>query len=84
MNNLISILFSRWVLAGSALAFMAPVIKPFEQVHVPEHVSIKEFLTNDSSFKNAIAQSRMESDRLLSKAKANTGTVITAAFNNIK
>lgn len=84
MNNFISILFSRWVLAGSALAFMAPVIKPFQQVNIPEHVSIKEFVTKDSSFKNAMAQSRAESDKLLTKAKANTGRLITAVFNNIK
>ena len=84
MSNLISILFSRWVLTGSALAFIAPVLQPFEHVNIPQHISIKDFVTKDSSFKQAIAQSRVETDKLISKAKTNTGTIITIALHNIE
>lgn len=83
MNNLISILLSRWVLAGSALAYIAPVIQPFQQVSIPQHTSIKDFVTKDSSFKRAIAESRAETDKLISNAKAHTGTIITIALHNI-
>jgi hypothetical protein len=83
MTNLTSILLSRWVLAGGALAFMAPVIQPFQQMSIPQHTSIKDFVTKDSSFKRAIAESRAETDKLISKAKAHTGTIITIAIHKI-
>jgi hypothetical protein len=84
MNELISILLSRWVLAGSALAFMAPVIQPFQQVSIPQHSSIKDFVTKDNSFKRAIAKSRAESDKLLAKATVNALSIITTTLNNIR
>jgi hypothetical protein len=84
MNNLISFLLSRWVLAGSALVFMAPALHPFQHVSIPEHMSFREFLTKDSSLKQAIVQSRAETDKLISKAKTNAGTIITIALHNIE
>ena len=83
MSNLISILFSRWVLTGSALAFIAPVLQPFQQVSIPQHISVKDFVTKDSSFKRAIAQSRAETDKLITKTKTQTGTIITNALRKI-
>lgn len=83
MNNLLSILLSRWVLTGSALAFIAPVVQPFAKLSIPENVSVFTYMTKDASFKNAMAQSRAESNLLVVKAKANAGSILTQTLNKI-
>lgn len=84
MDTLLSILLSRWVLAGSALAFMAPVVQPFAKLSIPENVSVVAYMTKDTSFRNAMAESRAESNKLIIKAKANAGSILTQSLNNIK
>ena len=84
MNNLLSILLSRWVLAGSALAFMAPVVQPFAKLSIPADVSVITYMTKDASFKSAMAESRAESNKLVTYAKTNAGSLLTRTLNNIK
>ena len=83
MNSLLSLLLSRWVIAGSALAFMAPVVQPFAKLSIPADVSVVTYMTKDAGFKSAMAESRAESNKLIIKAKANAGSLLTKTLNNI-
>lgn len=83
MDSLLSILLSRWVLAASALAFMAPVVQPFAKLSIPANVSVVAYMTKDTSFRSAMAESRAESNKLIIKAKANAGSVLSKTFNSI-
>lgn len=84
MNSLISSLLSRWVLTGTALAFMAPIVQPFAKVSIPANVSVMAYMTKDTSFKQAMQESRSESGKLFVKAKSSAGSIITTTLNNIK
>lgn len=83
MDSLLSLLLSRWVIAGSALAFMAPVVQPFAKLSIPQNTSVVAYMTKDAGFKNAMAESRAESSKLIIKAKANAGSLLTKTLNNI-
>ncbi|MGF6275909.1 hypothetical protein ABIB38_004315 [Massilia sp. UYP11] len=83
MDSLLSILLSRWVLAGSALAFMAPVVQPFAKLSIPENVSVVAYMTKDTSFRSAMAESREESNKLFIKAKTHAGSALTKTLNSI-
>ena len=84
MNSLLSLLLSRWVIAGSALAFMAPVVQPFAKLSIPQNTSVVAYMTKDASFKSAMAESRAESNKLVTYAKTNAGSLLTRTLNNIK
>lgn len=83
MNDILSILLSRWVLTGSALAFMAPIVQPFAKLSIPQNVSVVAYMTKDTSFRSAMAESRAESNKLLIKAKIHAGSALTKTLNSI-
>lgn len=67
-----------YLMLGSAFMYMAPIVAPFKPVRISEGTSIKQFVTQDYEFKQAIGQSRLETNKLFTKAKAHAGEIVTA------
>lgn len=67
-----------YLMLASAFMYLAPIIGPFKHVRFSEGTSIKQFVTQDNEFKQAVGQSRLETNKLFSKAKAHAGEIVTA------
>jgi hypothetical protein len=67
-----------YLMLGSAFMYLAPIVAPFKHVRISECTSIKQFFTEDNEFKHAVGQSRLETNKLFSKAKAHAGEIVTA------
>lgn len=63
---------------GSVFMYISPIVAPFRHVKISEHMSLKEFITQDNAFKHAVSASRLESNKRFIKAKSHAGEIVTA------